>query len=113
MTIKELIEIVRFELRRYNFLVEGPISIQRNVIWFSKEPSTCQASFSQDWVQPYIKSFCTEDISEDFVLDRENWHFRIGVRYGHVAGEENGYEIQYRLEIYHFKEPRLVRLTDF
>jgi len=101
ITVNEIAEKTRFELRRYGFRADGNPEIRRNTFWFTPEPATGQAAFSQYCVQSYFRLYGNEQLTLDSSVEfgeEGQFYMDIGVSYTHVDSGGNGYSVRYLLK---------------
>lgn len=116
-TIQEVIELARFEFRRYGFRADGGKSdkVHETVrITFDQEPATGQAAFTQYTVTPYVRIWCdAHDEDGQYVVksDAEEIGLDLCVSYVHVSGGGNGFNVPYTLKLTHFDGATLRRTS--
>tara|TARA_R110000868_G_scaffold204124_1_gene452148 strand:- start:1695 stop:2054 length:360 start_codon:yes stop_codon:yes gene_type:complete len=104
MKLNEIIELARFEFRRYGFRADGATIVQNGrlrkevVVEFATEPATGQAAFSQAGVTSHLRIWHENngDISR-FDVEIPVTEVELGVSYTHHNGGRNGISRRYIL----------------
>jgi hypothetical protein len=116
LRIQEVIELVRFEFRRYGFRADGPGEIKAKEssirCEFEAEPATGQAAFTQYKIVPHFRIWVgaeTADAQGVLKTDEERISLDLSVSYEHVNGGSNGLDVRYELERPFLDSPRLIR----
>jgi hypothetical protein len=115
VTIYDVLELVRFEFRRYGFRADGG-KITRNTnglhVEFCTEPATGQAAFTQDAVEPYFILWVS-DLSMDLAAvippPDKVWVLDVGVSYTHFGDGRNGHSARYTIIQPPFGDPPILR----
>jgi hypothetical protein len=105
MTLQAIIELVRFEFRRYGFRADGAtIETHSSTVSvdFEREPATGMSAFSQDSVTPYLRIW--HEIEGEIALETEipipgRSVIELGVGYSHHGSGSNGITRRYSLTV--------------
>lgn len=91
MTVNKIMELARFEFRRYGFRCDTPILSRASesiVATFELEPAAGQASFSQVSVACYVRIWDkTQNVGWEYDIPvNDKISIELGVRYDHHFG---------------------------
>ena len=116
INIRDIVELARFEFRRYGFRADGgrveTVTARGESgsglkCGFDAEPATGQAAFSQYRVIPHFRIWGVSNAeSPDFLkVDAERLPLDLSVSYEHIDSGSNGYSARYELRSRVFGDP--------